>query len=154
MDPLSSDPRTAAIGGEKSARRQLAKAADRLFAELRHDEKAAWVALSAGMSPSLAVLTDRKLVALSIIADRPAQMADAPFTLRIGKKRLMGQSVDVVGARGVMVSLLLAPPDLERIQHAAGAPPAAAQGEPHPSPSSHRAPTPPGSVGAWNWGRR
>lgn len=153
MDPLSSDPRTAAIAGEKSARRQLTKAADRLFAELRQDEKAAWVALSAGMSPSLAVLTDRKLVALSIIADRPAQVADAPFTLRMGKKRLMGQSVDVVGAQGVTVSLLLAPPDLERIQHAASAPPAAAQGEPHPSPSARHAPTPPGSVGAWNWGR-
>lgn len=154
VDPLSADPRTASIGGERGARSQLVKVADRLFAELRPGEMAAWVALSAGMSPALAVLTDQRILALPIIPGKSVRVAAVPFTLRMGKKRPMGQSVDVVGSQGSTVSLLLAQPDLDRIQRAADGSPAAAQAEPSRSAAPPPQPQPPpGSVGAWTWGR-
>ncbi|SNR97842.1 hypothetical protein [Blastococcus mobilis] len=157
MDPLHADYRTAAIGGERAARRQLATIADRLRAELQPGETATWVAVSATLTPLLAVLTNRRLLAMPIIAGRPVQAATAPFAVRLGKKRILGQAVDVVGAQGVTVSLVLTPGDLDQVRRAAEVP-AAASGATSPASvsadSSHPvAPPPPGSVGAWNWGR-
>jgi hypothetical protein len=157
VDPLHADYRTAAIGGERAARRQLATIADRLRMELQPGETATWVAVSATLPPVLAVLTNRRLLAMPIIPGRPVQAATVPFAVRLGKKRILGQAVDVVGAQGVTVSLVLAPGDLDQVRRAGDVPAAASDATP---PASVRAdssrpvaPPPPGSVGAWHWGR-
>jgi len=157
VDRLHADYRTAAIGGGRATRRQLATMADRLSAELQPGETATWVAVSATLTPVLAVLTNRRLLAMPIIPGRPVQAAAAPFAVRLGKKRILGQAVDVVGAQGVTVSLVLAPDDLVQVRRAADVPAAASGATPAESVSADQsqpvAPPPPGSVGAWNWGR-
>ena len=140
MDALSADSRTAAIGGERAALRQLATIADRLHAELQPGEAATWVALSATLTPVLAVLTDRRLLAMPVIPGRPVQVAAAPFAVRLGKKRILGQAVDVVGAQGVTVSLVLAPGDLDQMRRAADAPTAASDATPPASVSADSEP--------------
>ncbi len=101
MDRLSNDHRTATLAGDRGgARRQLEKVADRLFADLRSNERAEWVAISTGMAPALVVATDSRLLTISMIG-RSTQAIERPFTIVLGgKKRLIGQSVDVFDARG------------------------------------------------------
>lgn len=158
MDRLSNDHRTATLAGDRGARRQLEKVADRLFAELRPHERAEWVAISTGMAPALVVATDSRLLTLSMIG-RPTQTIDRPFTIVLGKKRLIGQSVDVSDARGLCLTLLLQEPDLRALQMTGGA--SSRSGStteaPPPPPSASADPgvtdPPPGSTGAWRWGR-
>ena len=157
MDRLSNDHRTATLAGDRGARRQLEKVADRLFADLRSHERAEWVAISTGMAPALVVATDSRLLTISMIG-RSTQAIERPFTIVLGKKRLIGQSVDVIDARGLCLSLLLQEPDLRALQMTGGAssrPGSTTQAPPpQPSASAHPAATapPPGSTGAWRWG--
>lgn len=159
MDRLSNDHRTATLAGDRGARRQLEKVADRLFAELRPHERAEWVAISTGMAPALVVATDSRPLTLSMIG-RSTQAIDRPFTIALGKKRLIGQSVDVSDARGLCLTLLLQEPDLRALQMTGGA--SSRSGStteaPPPPPSASADPgaataPPPGSTGAWRWGR-
>ena len=155
---MSNDHRTATLAGDRGARRQLEKVADRLFAELRPHERAEWVAISTGMAPALVVATDSRLLTLSMIG-RPTQTIDRPFTIVLGKKRLIGQSVDVSDAGGLCLTLLLQEPDLRALQMTSGA--SSRSGStteaPPPPPSASADPgvaaLPPGSTGAWRWGR-
>ncbi|NYI44951.1 hypothetical protein BJ993_002031 [Nocardioides aromaticivorans] len=158
MDRLSNDHRTATLAGDRGARRQLEKVADRLFADLRSNERAEWVAISTGMAPALVVATDSRLLTISMIG-RSTQAIERPFTIVLGKKRLIGQSVDVFDARGLCLSLLLQEPDLRALQMTGGAssPSGSTTQAPPPPPSAPPDPAgtapPPGSTGAWRWGR-
>lgn len=157
VDRLSNDHRTATLAGDRGARRQLEKVADRLFADLRSHERAEWVAISTGMAPALVVATDSRLLTISMIG-RSTQAIERPFTIVLGKKRLIGQSVDVIDARGLCLSLLLQEPDLRALQMTgvSSRPGSTAQAPPpQPSASADPAATapPPGSTGAWRWGR-
>lgn len=158
MDRLSNDHRTATLAGDRGARRQLEKVADRLFAELRSNERAEWVAISTGMAPALVVATDSRLLTISMIG-RSTQAIERPFNIVLGKKRLIGQSVDVFDARGLCLSLLLQDPDLRALQMTGGrsSRSGSTSQAPPPEPSAPTDPgamaPPPGSTGAWRWGR-
>lgn len=176
MDVLSTDPRTATIEGDKSTRRQLVKVSGRLLAELRPDERAFWVVLStAGFNVGLAVLTDRRLVLIPVIATEAVRSVDRPFTINVTKKRIIGESVTVTDTRGQELKLFLAPTELIRLQQqgaSTNTPPSgptaepsdpagegngSAASQPPHTPDADRAgsappPPPAGSVGAWRWG--
>lgn len=161
MNRLSSDPRTVSIEGDKGARRELEKLADRLFAELQTGEKAEWVALSLGLSPVLAVLTVQRLLMIPVVHDKPAQTVGRPYIIELGKKRLMGQSMTITDAQGRHGKLLVQPQEHERLQQASARTASATQDstresitEPQTAPDIEATvPPPPGSVGIWLWGR-
>lgn len=162
MDPLNSDPRTARLGGGWSARRELAKVAPRLLGELRADERVSWVAMSGALRPVLAVLTDQRLLAIPTSAGQPVRAVDAPFRVTARKPRMVSTALEISGHDGGVISLVMLPDDVARIDEAAGrstdgafsrAPAVPADFGPRTPPAAAPAPPLQGSDAAWGWGR-
>lgn len=160
---LAADPRTASMEGSKEARPHLDQIEDRLLREVRVGEVAEWFALSMRIPPVLVVMTDARILLMSVLRER-TQVLSRPFTVEPGKERLIGHSVVVVDTLGNRGNLLLTPQEVRHLQLCSGRGPAAVPGpssEPVESGSTSRSVSsgnPPGtavsrSVGPWNWGR-
>jgi hypothetical protein len=143
VDHLEVDPRTRSLEGARSSRRQLAKLTSDLFAELRPDESVSWVMTSNQLPvPGLALITNQRLLMLPLIPGKRIRQAAAPFRVDLGKKRLVGQVVEVTNAEGAAVNLLLATDeDVTRLRAAAGTGgPSTFRRSPRPTPA--QPPTP------------
>ena len=95
---MLSDPRTASIGGERSARPPLTKVSAVLLSELQPNERVTWAMISADSTPSVAVITSQRLLAIPLVPSQKVRMAAAPYRVQLGKKKFMGQSVEVTNS--------------------------------------------------------
>jgi hypothetical protein len=152
---LDSDPRTAGIQGSWANRRDLAKRSEILLQELGFDEHVLWALGSLGLRPKVGALTTSRLLLFSLLDDERPQALEAPYVLKAGKSKLLGQAVSVEGANGSQVELVLAARDFEELSRC----PARSAGDADTSPddageaSGPHVPGKAAANGRWRWMR-